>query len=79
MESELPTELRLAVTSAPEGAVKVVDQTTHQAFYLVTATVFEELQRALRSESAVRDFEPLLTDLAPDDWEDASHYDTPSS
>lgn len=79
MESELPTELRLAVTAAPDGAVKVVDQATHQAFYLVTATVFEELQRALRTDSGVRDFEPLLADLSPEDWEDASHYDSPSS
>lgn len=75
MEPLLPDELRQAVVASPHGTVKVVDSASHQTFYVVTATVYERLQHALQGDPAVRDFERLLVDLAPEDWEDAANYD----
>lgn len=78
MEPLLPDELRQAVSAASDGTVKVVDPATHQTFYVVTATVYERLHQALAGDGSVRDFERLLVDLAPEDWEDAGQYDPPA-
>lgn len=74
----LPDELRQAVSASPDGAVKVVNPTIQQTFYVVTATAYERLRQARGGDVDIRDLERTLVDLAPEDWEDAAHYDRPS-
>lgn len=78
MTTELPPELRQALAATPNGPVEVVDPVTKKAYVLVSAEVYERVQALLGDEGdIVRDMSALLVDLAPEDWEDASNYDSP--
>jgi hypothetical protein len=56
------------------GLLRVVDPRTSAAYVLLRLDLFERMQRLL-DEDDVRHLEPLLAELAPEDWEDASNYD----
>jgi hypothetical protein len=56
------------------GPLRVVDPRTRATYVLLRMDVFEKMQRLL-DEDDVRHLEPLLAELAPEDWEDASNYD----
>jgi hypothetical protein len=79
MTAELSPELRKALAAAPEGPVEVIDPITKQAYVLVSAEMFHRVHALLRDErDAIRDMSSMLADLAPEDWEDAATYDSPS-
>jgi hypothetical protein len=54
-----------------------IDPRTRRQYVLVRREVYQRL-RGLFDDDDARLMEPLLADLDPEDWEDASHYeDTP--
>jgi hypothetical protein len=75
---ELSPEQRHALEAAPNGPVELFDPVTNKRYVLVSAEVYQRVQALLGDEGdAVRDMSHLLVDLAPEDWEDASNYDSP--
>jgi len=55
------------------GLVRVVDPETNEIYVLVRASLFDRIEGFL--EDDVRQMQPLLAELAPEDWEDASAYE----
>ena len=51
-----------------------VDPETKQTYVLVQKQVYDRL-KILLAEDDARMMYPLLADIDPEDWEDASHYD----
>lgn len=70
---QLTDEMQHAVK--PGEPVEVIDPATDQHYYLIRADQYERLRAALLGEFEVREMEPLLAELQPEDWEDASNYD----
>ena len=78
MATELSPELRQALTATPDGPVEVIDPVTKRAYVLVSAEAYQRVQALLGDEGdVVRDMSSMLADLAPEDWEDASNYESP--
>lgn len=78
MTAELSPELRQALAASPNGPIEVVDPVTKRAYVLVSAEAYERIQALLGDDQdAVGDMSGLLADLAPDDWEDLSSYESP--
>jgi hypothetical protein len=59
--------------SRPEPAV--VDPVTRETYVLVRRDVYDRL-KALMEDDDSRLMYPLLADLDPEDWEDASSYES---
>jgi hypothetical protein len=76
MSIELTEDQRQALAQCREVPPRVLDPAANITYVLVRADVYEKLQDLLGEED-VRPLEPLLAELAPEDWEDASHYETP--
>jgi hypothetical protein len=68
---ELTQEQRQELTG-PEPA-RARDPQTDATYVLVPVDVYERLRAIL--DDNVRDMEPLLADLDPEDWVDASAYE----
>jgi hypothetical protein len=69
------TELqRQAIATAEESPPVIMDPETKAAYVLLRREVYQRLQ-GLLDEDDVRLMEPLLADLDPEDWEDASAYE----
>jgi hypothetical protein len=68
-------EIRQAIEA--EGVpLRFEDPETRAAYVLIPAEQFEAIRAWLLSpEGEIRSLEPILADLASEDWEDASHYD----
>jgi hypothetical protein len=63
---------------ATESPARVIDPKTKAVYVLVPADVYDRVKALVEAEP----FDPadmygLLADLAPEDWEDASHYEKP--
>jgi hypothetical protein len=56
--------------------VRVVNPETNEEYVVIRAAVYDRLHR-LTGDDDVRQLEPLLAELSPEDWEDASAYDRP--
>ena len=54
------------------GLVRAVDPETNEIYVLVRSDLFERIEGLL--EDDVRQMQPLLAELAPEDWEDLSAY-----
>lgn len=68
-------EIRQAI-EAGGIPLRFEDLETRATYVLIPAEQFEAIRAWLSSpEAEVRSLEPILVDLAPEDWEDASHYD----
>ncbi len=78
MSAELSPELRQALIAAPDGPIDVIDSETQRAYVLVSAEAYKRIHELLGDEAdPVRDLSGLLADLAPEDWEDLSNYESP--
>ena len=67
-------EIRQAI-EAGEVPLRIQDPETRDAYVLIPAEPFQAIRAWLLSpKGEVRSLEPILADLAPDDWEDASRY-----
>jgi hypothetical protein len=69
---ELTHEQREALLSGSEPA-HAIDPATNTEYVLLRRDVYDRLKRMLDEDDA-RLFEPLLAELDPEDWEDASAY-----
>lgn len=75
MEIRLPDELRQVV--AQPTPPRLIDEQTNMAYVLIRADLYERLKGLLQSDDFdPADLYPLLAELAPEDWEDASAYDS---
>ena len=69
-----------AVRSAGETFVRLEDPETRRTYVLVDSEVFDRYSNLFEPDphedpdQIVRDMEPLLSNLDPEDWEDASRY-----
>jgi hypothetical protein len=68
------TELQQqAIAEAQDSPATVIDPKTKLTYLLVRKEVYEQLRRGLDEDDS-RLMAPLLADLDPEDWEDASAY-----
>jgi hypothetical protein len=72
---ELTEEQQRALAEQTESPPRVLDPGTSTAYVLVRADLYAKWQ-ALLDEDDVRLMEPLLAELAPEDWEDPSAYES---
>jgi hypothetical protein len=66
------TEQQRAELGQPQPVA--IDPQTRQEYVLVRRDIYERVRRILDADD-VRLMEPLLADLDPEDWEDASNYE----
>jgi hypothetical protein len=66
------TEQQRQELDAPEPVA--IDPQTRREYVLIRREIYERL-RGLVDADDVRLMEPLLANLDPEDWEDASHYE----
>jgi hypothetical protein len=52
---------------------RVRDPKTNETYVLIRSDVYERLQAMWQDD--VRQMQPILADLAPEDWEDVSSYE----
>jgi hypothetical protein len=71
---ELTEAQRQAIATAKESPPIVIDPKTKATYVLVRKEIYERLKGILDPDDA-RLMAPLLADLDPDDWEDASAYE----
>lgn len=71
---ELTEQQRQAIAASSEPPPTFVDPQTKATYVLVRRKVFQRLWGLLGNDDA-RLMEPLLADLDPEDWEDASVYE----
>ena len=65
------------LTVAPDGPVEVIDPVTQRAYVIVSAEVYQRVQALMADEGqAVDDMSAMVVELAPEDWEDATNYET---
>jgi hypothetical protein len=77
MPAELPPELRQALAASPDDSLELVDPTNGKAYLLLSAEAYWRVQRLPGDDlEAVGDMSRLLDDLSPEDWEDATNYDS---
>jgi hypothetical protein len=74
MSIELTEQQQQALAREPESPPRIIDRATNTTYVLVRADVYEKIQ-VLLDEDDVRLLEPLLAELAPEDWEDLAHYE----
>jgi hypothetical protein len=71
---ELTESQRQAIATSLESPPTVIDPQTQTAYVLVRKEVYERLKGILDEDDA-RLMAPLLADIDPEDWEDASAYE----
>jgi hypothetical protein len=74
MSIELTEQQQQALQRDSERPPRVIDPATNTAYVLLRADVYQKMQ-ALLDDEDVRLMEPLLAELAPEDWEDLAHYE----
>jgi hypothetical protein len=77
MNLQLTDDLRQAIEAAGGSPVYIADPTTNTSYVILRAEDFEKMKTESESDD-VSSMYPLLADLAPEDWEDVSHYEKPS-
>ena len=75
MTPNLTDDLRRAVEERNGAPLTIIDPATNASYVLMRAEDFEKF-KAVNED--VESLYPLLADLDPEDWEDASHYDRTS-
>jgi hypothetical protein len=71
---ELTEDQRQAIATSQEEPPTVIDPATRTAYVLLRKELYERLKGILDEDDA-RLMAPLLADLDPEDWEDASVYE----
>jgi hypothetical protein len=74
MSIELTEHQQQALMNETESPPRVIDRATNTTYVLVRADVYEKIQAFLDDED-IRQMEPLLAELAPEDWEDLTYYE----
>jgi hypothetical protein len=67
------TEIQRQALAEADSPPEIVDPTTQEKYVLIRRDLYERLKSLL--EEDVRLMEPLLAELDPEDWEDASAYE----
>ena len=76
MTIKLPDELRQA--AAQPVPPRLLDEQSNTTYVLIREDLYERIKGILQGDDIdPESFYPLLADLAPEDWEDASAYDSP--
>jgi hypothetical protein len=73
MTPRLTDDQRQAITEHGGTPVYVVDPATNASFVLLRAEQYEKM-KAVIGEDEPEAMYPLLAEISPEDWEDASHY-----
>jgi hypothetical protein len=76
MNLQLTDDQRQAIEQGAGSPVYFIDPATNASYVLLTAEEYEKLKAQLDSDD-VSSMYSLLADLAPEDWEDVSHYEKP--
>lgn len=77
----LPSELKQALENAGEIPLRLEDPETHRTYVLLDGAVYEQVRALVEPDSEdeldnlVHQMYPLIAELDPEDWEDASQYD----
>jgi hypothetical protein len=71
MSIELTADQLRAATASP---VRITDAESQREYVLVSVEIYKRLRPPFDDDD-VRGLEPLLADLAPEDWEDAHNYE----
>lgn len=74
MSIELTPQQHQALAVQADYPPRVRDPATNTTYVLLPAEVFERMQTLLDNDDP-RLMEPLLAELAPEDWEDAANYE----
>jgi hypothetical protein len=77
MIPQLTNDQRQAIEQTGGSPVYIVDPATHASYVLLRAEDYEKL-RAQTALDDVSSLYPLLAEIDPEDWEDASHYEKSS-
>ncbi len=77
MTPQLTDDQRQAIEQVGGSPVYVVDPATNVSYVLLRAEDYEKL-KAPTDPDDVSSLYPLLADIAPEDWEDLSHYEKSS-
>ena len=72
---ELTEEQSRFLAETTESPPRVIDPRTRHTYLLVSGEVYARAQALMEEEDDVRLMAPLLAELDPEDWEDASTYD----
>jgi hypothetical protein len=65
--------IHLSTEQLQAAPVRVTDPDTNREYVVLRAEVFDRLRQL--ADDDVRSMQPLLANLQPEDWEDASNYD----
>jgi len=72
---ELTEQQQQALHAGTGEPPRVANPATNEKFVLIPEDLYDKMQ-ALLGEDEPRQLEPLLAELSPEDWEDASNYET---
>jgi hypothetical protein len=78
MTPQLSEDQRQAIEECNGAPIDVVDSSTNAKYVLVRKEIFENM-RAVVGDCEPEDMYPLLAEVTPEDWEDASNYGIPKS
>jgi len=74
MTPKLTEDQRHAMEERGGAPIYMVDETTNVSYVLMRAEHFERM-KTLSEVDEVSSMYPLIADISPDDWEDASNYE----
>ena len=74
MTLQLTDDQWQAIEQLGGGPVYIVDPTTNTRYVLMRAEDYERMN-VLTEPNEISSMYPLLADVAPEDWEDASNYE----
>jgi hypothetical protein len=74
MNLSLTDDIRQAIEAAGGSPVYIADPTTNTSYVILRAEDFEKMKTESESDD-VSSMYPLIADIAPEDWEDLSHYE----
>jgi hypothetical protein len=74
MTPKLTEDQRHAIQEHGGAPIYLLDETTSVGYVLMRAEQFEKM-KTLSDADDVSSMYPLLAEISPDDWEDASNYE----
>jgi hypothetical protein len=74
MTPTLTEDQRHATQEHGGAPIYMVDETTQITYVLMRAEEFEKM-RTLSEDDETSSMYPLIADISPEDWEDASNYE----
>jgi hypothetical protein len=77
MNPHLTDDQRQAIEQVGGSPVYIVDPATNASYVLLRAEDYEKMKDQPDPDD-ISSMYPLLADIAPEDWEDISHYEKTS-